>query len=799
MADNLDPEEIRRLNEQLRDLTDAITAQSSAFKNSTQAAGTFSSKVKKTYDEELKSMGYRQDANGKLIKTSIELTDAQRKQIREIKTQEAKMAQMQKRYDEFGDTVKQSLGNIAKGMGSFAAGLAKGESSFASLNPVLDLVADALGSVAKLIPLFGDGIAQGIKVGANAAKFTLELLDKNLRMFQDISNMGGLVSTGMQGLQDQVIASGMSMEGFTKIVRENGIELAAFGGTVGLGADKFMGAIGQLTKKGGALDKAGIDLRKLGLTADQIGEQAAAFLQQEIRLGRGRMMNEDQLAKGTIAYVKELDLLQKATGLSREDVQKQRDVLMSDSRYRAARDKMMASGQEQGAKALDAFVMNIRDPELKRGVMDLASGVANTDAAGKALVTFGNTIPEIISNLSKATSPEDAAKRYDQAQNTLQEAAREASVRWRDVMAYGSDAMTSYATQADLASGKFKGSMEDALALQKKQLENQNKLTEDTVKASQEMDKMRNEMFKFSNDLMNKASPAVLTFTEALGKVIELVNTKLGPSTTPPAPAGVAPMAETAGGAAVGNPNLARQGARARARQQPPAIQAPAGQTPSTQSPAQVSAADVESLLKFTSNTGSREHFEKLDPIVKSNFLSMIAEYGKTVQINSAFRSLEEQASINSGGNPKAQPGQSKHNIGRALDLNSSQVAELKAMGLLAKYGFNTIEGDPPHIEMARNGGLFSGPESGYPVMLHGREAVIPQQQLQAIKSVLDSVTKESLSNALPNVSAASSQNESIGILKDLYQVMSEKLDTIADKLSSGNDTREELLQYSRA
>lgn len=880
MADNLDPEDIRRLNEQLRDLTDAITSQSASLKQSAQAAGVFNTSLKsssktvttgsevlkkagedfnsqmkqygQTYDrttkewvsakdkemrmltasqkavydelqakranilkevqrnklfsDELRNLGYSQDANGKLVKVSVELTSAQKRQIRELDNQQSKMQELQKRYDEFGQTMKNSLGGLVKGFGNFAAGLAKGESSFSTLNPIIDLVADALGSVAKLIPVFGDGIASGIKVGAEAAKLTLELLDKNLKMFQDISNMGGLVSNGMEGLQKQVVDSGMSMEGFTKIVKENGTELSAFGGTVGLGADKFMGAIGQMTKKGGAFDKAGMDLRKLGLTADQIGEQAAAFLQQEIRLGRGREMTQDQLAKGTIAYVKELDLLQKVTGLSREEVQKQRDVLMSDSRYRAARDKMMASGQEQGAKALDAFVMNIKDPELKRGVMDLASGVANTDAAGKALVTFGNTIPDVINNLSKATSPEEAAKRYDEAQNTLQKAAQEASAKWRDVMAYGSDAMINYATQSDIASGKFKGSMEDALKIQQKQLEGQNGLTDKTVAAQAEMDKMKNSMFAFSNTLMDKAAPAVQKFTEALNAGVDFINKTFKTKTQGSASTTPAPMAETGGGAATGNPNLARQGAKARARAlqrqeaAPPAAAPALPAAPGAQAPAQqVSAADVERLLKFTGNTGSKEHFEKLDPAVKSNFLSMIADYGKPVQINSAFRSMEEQASVDSGTNPKAQPGKSKHNIGRALDLNSSQVAELKTLGLLDKYGFNTINGDPPHIEMARTGGIFSGPESGYPVMLHGREAVLPQQQLDSIKSILEQVTKESLPTVTPGVSAPNAHDESINILKDLYNVMAEKLDTIADKLSSGNDTREELLQYSRA
>lgn len=133
--------------------------------------------------------------------------------------------------------------------------------------------------------------------------------------------------------------------------------------------------------------------------------------------------------------------------------------------------------------------------------------------------------------------------------------------------------------------------------------------------------------------------------------------------------------------------------------------------------------------IKFTGGTGSEDHFDKLQPHVKDAFAKMAmdynAMYGGKLQVNSAFRSPEEQANVDSGSNPKAAPGKSKHNVGLALDIQSAQVRELSSLGLLQQYGFNTLDNDPPHIYM-RDGGIASGPESGYPATLHGTEAVIP-------------------------------------------------------------------------
>lgn len=112
----------------------------------------------------------------------------------------------------------------------------------------------------------------------------------------------------------------------------------------------------------------------------------------------------------------------------------------------------------------------------------------------------------------------------------------------------------------------------------------------------------------------------------------------------------------------------------------------------------------------------------------------MAAEYqsltGQALQINSAFRSAEEQAALiargGQGSNPIAAPGQSRHQSGLAIDVQPGQRAQLESLGLLRKYGMTGIPGDPPHIQSLQFGGIASGPRSGYTALLHGNEAVIP-------------------------------------------------------------------------
>jgi hypothetical protein len=216
------------------------------------------------------------------------------------------------------------------------------------------------------------------------------------------------------------------------------------------------------------------------------------------------------------------------------------------------------------------------------------------------------------------------------------------------------------------------------------------------------------------------------------------------------------------------------------------------------------SADDVMKLIRFQGDSlGTKKHFDALDSDVKQKFIDMIAEYGKPVQINAAMRSEQEQQVlydkwIANGkiGNPVAKPGKSNHNFGRALDLNSNQVSALSGNGLLNKYGFNTIPNDPPHIEMASSGGVFSGPESGYPVMLHGnKETVVTKPQFDEMANV---VKKESVTTAINNLgsttTSAPAETPSI-ILQELLVLMEDKFDEMISQLSTSNTISDKLLR----
>lgn len=144
--------------------------------------------------------------------------------------------------------------------------------------------------------------------------------------------------------------------------------------------------------------------------------------------------------------------------------------------------------------------------------------------------------------------------------------------------------------------------------------------------------------------------------------------------------------------------------------------------TPSSSDSSPVSTgSQVQGATGSSIQQGSGVDLSDLDPKVKHNMEAMADEYfqltGKKLPVNSAFRSMEQQANLYNTmpAGRAAAPGQSLHNYGFAFDTNSADGKALADAGLLSKYGFaNPIKSEPWHIQpsgitlAAAKAGLYS-------------------------------------------------------------------------------------------
>jgi hypothetical protein len=221
----------------------------------------------------------------------------------------------------------------------------------------------------------------------------------------------------------------------------------------------------------------------------------------------------------------------------------------------------------------------------------------------------------------------------------------------------------------------------------------------------------------------------------------------------------------------------------------------------------------LDNLFNFTARSGSKENFMELKPQFQAALIEAANEYnkdtgGKKITINSAKRSREDQQRLwdesvragRPGKGPKgmqiAQPGSSLHEHGLAVDINEYSDSTLDKV--LRKHGLdNTVIGDPVHYTLqnmpgARLGGSFKGPNSGYPVMLHGPETVVPTPNPS---TSLIKIEGEAAANKITNALSGMNSDALQGIMEQLYQMMDYKLSEMIDKLATGNDIQDKLLK----
>jgi D-alanyl-D-alanine carboxypeptidase len=105
-------------------------------------------------------------------------------------------------------------------------------------------------------------------------------------------------------------------------------------------------------------------------------------------------------------------------------------------------------------------------------------------------------------------------------------------------------------------------------------------------------------------------------------------------------------------------------------------------------------------------------NWQKVNPLLLAALNRLARSIGKTITVNSGYRSYEEQARLyaeyqrGERAGPVAPPGKSRHQAGEAVDASIDGVSIGKVVDArtLKRFGLATpVPGDPPHVELIGN------------------------------------------------------------------------------------------------
>jgi len=278
------------------------------------------------------------------------------------------------------------VGKLGRGAADSAKAMGNSTGSFDDLTGAVNLTIGAVSGLLSAIPVVGSAFSKLGDVAQEAASFAIGQVQKNYTAFQDLAKAGQIGADGVVGMANQFEKAGMPLATYSKLLTKNSEDLAFFGGSARAGASKFTNVMESM-KKG-----EGMRLRNLGFSLEEMGDTVIDFQKTYQRMGMLQSMTQEELTNASIEYGKELDMIAKVTGQQREAVQKNRETMLADTRFRAWQNQQTTDEGKKRAQAAGDLVMDLKRmaPTMAEGIKDLfASGGIPVTDAGKRLVQQG--------------------------------------------------------------------------------------------------------------------------------------------------------------------------------------------------------------------------------------------------------------------------------------------------------------------------------------------------------------------------------------------------------------------------
>lgn len=718
----------------------------------------------------------------------------------------------------------QSFGSLVIGIGTAVA-------SLGTLGLMAGLLSGPMGWAA--IALGGVAIVGGTltKVAGDAAEKLAEYNEMSSKVnddlykgFRELGKASMTGTEGMTGVFKNLQKMGLTVAEFDKfgtVIKANSKEMTLFGSTAQEGINKFADVAGGMFK-----GELGRTLELMGIQSEEQYEHTAKYMALQTRLGLIQGKSVSDLQKGAANYIEELDKLAAITGASRREQEDARNAIMAIEQLRAAmideEAKSKISGDTTKLKEIERAIEVATSLQVA-GQNRLAAGTAHYVAAGgitstesaEAAYALRQTLADIKSGKGSTVQRAMGAANEAYAAASSVAATRRIGGDTTGLYSDKSGSAADFKRRSDEVAAGFEkakkegyaGDIDSWMKDNKISLDKNTQSNVDMTRAQMQEALRQDTLFLKLSDTLGLNEKAFKLYKSSVDTLQQVLEKYLGPVAPVADPPDRQRVTTTGGGAAMVSPSMGRRlssvqlpnPTRSNVRSIDNAISA----NPTSSDTLQ--AAGLKIKKGDVQRAGSY-----VDPALIEIAKQIQAQVGDFQQ----FTGFNDQYHIENAGG-------SSHVKGKAFDfvLNNKPskkeadkiISLMKSLGIdyaqdeyhnpSAKYTGGHFHGQLNDKLKAYDGGVFDGPISGYSVEMHGREAIVPMPNPDSMLSVKDSapVQKAALSNVMaPNPLSGATTNNDTGLTVELFEMLAEKLDTMIDKLGTGNDIQYDLLKYSR-
>ena len=207
-----------------------------------------------------------------------------------------------------GKGLSSSISGVTKSLSSAAGGLTKSLMNMSGLmingSNNLSGFVGALGMIPGPLGKFATVVAAGVRV--------LEGYQEEQRK---AAMVGASFNNSLMEMRIAAAKSGMALEEYGDFIRANAQNIGGLGDTITDGAKK-------LAEVGDAVGKSNLDTEfmKLGYSSVEARKAAMKFSTELVKSDRVRSASANELAEASLSYEKDLDLLAKQTGKSKDEL-----------------------------------------------------------------------------------------------------------------------------------------------------------------------------------------------------------------------------------------------------------------------------------------------------------------------------------------------------------------------------------------------------------------------------------------------------------------------------------------------
>ena len=300
--------------------------------------------------------------------------------------------------------LKSSALSFKRSMGDLASSMTESAKGASQYGDALTKGADYLGTWMSSKGPWGKAGAMLVKGATMYANAVAKQSDALFKSYQEISRSGATAAGGITELYSNMQKFGYGIAelgNLASLVQENADSLALLGGTVFEGTKNFADMSNSIRNS-----ELGFRFESMGISVDNMNKGIAGYLRIQAITGQQQAKTQEELRAGAEAYIMQQDRLTKLTGASADEQQKIREAALSEERFAASQAQLRRRAVEEGnaslaeeadrREKLNIMITKQYGPEAAKAFRDSTSGYLNSPEAQKFLRTFPEARQKIL-------------------------------------------------------------------------------------------------------------------------------------------------------------------------------------------------------------------------------------------------------------------------------------------------------------------------------------------------------------------------------------------------------------------